>query len=427
MAECALECNITLGCTGIRHNGINCNVFTGSESNDCGDWRCCAPVDENATPAPTDAPTPPPSPAPTTTHPTPIPTAIPTVNPTANPTVAATTRSVGIGTRTNSLRLLPANTIHPDGVDLATASTDDTAVAGSAVATVSIGIVVVTLMVYLGLVVYMRMRQRKRHVAPPMDVKRVAGFDAGGVELPSSIDGVRPETLVWDVSDTAPAVTTNLHEEVTLARRGHRLTTALTGESCTEDDADEVAYTIDDGFQPVATSQYAAELRDQGSRRRVTSAAGHQGGVAGEDGIVGTGEADVTAASQLRLTQPMASAALSVASTSSMGTVQDWDRVMREHIDQRVATAFIDSFCSEAGTDDPAAQRPCVSPGLPPDQNSNEYFDLMLADQTSGCFDGHGPFALGGAALSEAVSYVNEDDSLTLLATTAQPRVHKPV
>ena len=267
-------------------------------------------------------------------------------------------------------------------------------------------------------------------MAPPMDVKRVAGFDAGGMELPSPVDGMRPEALVWDASDTAPAVPTDLHEEVTLARRGNYLTAALTGESCTDDDADDVVYTIDDfadmrlccrsplplmhGFQPVATSQCVAEPRHQGSRRRVASAAGHQGSVTGEDVIVGTGEADVTAASQLRLTQPMASAASSVASLSSeafsVGTVEDWDRVMREHIGQRaktnsVATTFIDSFFYEAGTDDPAAQRPSSTGLPPPDQNSNNNFTLMPADQISGGFDEHKNFAVGGASLSESVSY----------------------
>ena len=42
-ADCMLECDGTLGCTGFRHDGVNCQVYTGSETRDCGNWRCCSP------------------------------------------------------------------------------------------------------------------------------------------------------------------------------------------------------------------------------------------------------------------------------------------------------------------------------------------------------------------------------------------------
>ena len=370
-------------------------------------------------------------------------------------TTAATTRFIGIETGTNGL--LPLNTVSSDSgapgdsVDHAAANTAETTVAGPTA--LPVGIAVVTLLVCcLGLGFCMRLRKRRheRHVASPMHGKWATGFDVGGVELPSSaspIDGMRP-TWDWDTFESVPAVTLPLDEEDALARRRHRLTTCLTGESCTDDtDVDDIAHSIDESFQPPADVRdvvsppvltapdvgddterwHAAELEPsqlereraagklvaephgQGSRRMATPAAGSQGhhlkpalaksnaasSVPGEQGIVGPGGADVpssssmpvqtpsprqvvadmAAASQLRhvansgcrtpprFKQPMDSSG-SVSSVTSMSSLQNWDKVMQGHIEQRaqtasMATSFMELFSSDskAGNEDPTARR----------------------------------------------------------------------
>ena len=292
-------------------------------------------------------------------------------------TTAATTRSIGIETDTSGL--LPLNTVSSEApgyfVDHATASTEETTVAGSTTATV--GAVVVSLMVCcLGLGFYMRLRRRQheRHTASPMHGKRVTGFDVGGMDLPfsaSPVDGTRPETPTWDTFDNVPGVTPAFHEEDPL-RRSHRLTTCLTGESCT--DADVIRAVTP--FIELPSSEASADAPAVQS-------------VAGEQGIVDPGEVE---APQPRLMQPMASSESmsSVTSISSMGTVQDWDKAMQEIIKERkttnVATSFMELYSSEAGPDDdPAAQRQS-SPGLA-DPGEIENFTMTPTERISTFFD----------------------------------------